>query len=80
MRRIDRNNLIETSTDLMPAEKPIAVNISSVIGDSEYVDIDWDDLQEATGISDIGLLETLIDTLYDLDILKVLNYQEGVMG
>lgn len=80
MTRNDRNRIISECPDLTATEKSKMINISGVIGDSNIIDIDWDDLSEATEIEDISEIEELLDILFDLNILEELDYDQGIMG
>jgi hypothetical protein len=50
-----------------------------LMGDDPELDIDWDDLSETTGLDPEDISE-LLDTMLDLDILDVLDYEEGIYG
>lgn len=80
MTRNNRNRVIYECPDLTSTEKSQMISISGVIGDSAIIDIDWDDLSEATEIEDISEIEELLDILFDLSILDELDYEQGIMG
>lgn len=79
MTRYDRNILIEQSLD---PDRTDMINISSYIGDDDIVDLDWDELLECTSskIRDESDLEGLLQTMYDLDILEILDFENGEIG
>jgi len=61
-------------------ERSYMISISGVLGDSEIVDIDYDDLSEATGITDLSVIEELLQVMYDMNIIDNLDFEEGTMG
>lgn len=61
-------------------ERSYMISISGVLGDSEIVDIDYDDLSEATGITDLSVIEELLQVMYDMNIIENLDFEEGTMG
>ena len=79
MTRYDRNILIEQSLD---PDRIDMINISSALGDDDTVDLDWDDLLECTStkIRDEVDLEELLQSMYDLDILEILDFENGEIG
>jgi len=81
MTQAKRNNLInKLGKDITREEKLVFLAISSLIGDKDEVDIDWDDLSEITGIFNYVLIEEMLDTMYDMEVISYLDYEEGVMG
>ena len=61
-------------------ERSYMISISGVLGDSEIVDIDYDDLSEATGITDLSVIEELLQVMYDMNIIENLDFEEGTIG
>ena len=41
-------------------------------------DIDWDDLQEVTGINNLELIEEILDLMHDLGLITV-DYQQNLI-
>ena len=41
-------------------------------------DIDWDDLQEVTDISDIDIIEEILDLMHDLDFINI-DYEQDLI-
>ena len=82
MDRVERNSLIEDLTangTISQIDSLIMTQISGVLGDSEELDIDWDDLHTATGATYADIEETL-NTMYELDLLEYLDYCDGCYG
>lgn len=79
MTRTERNELINKTND---PEKAAMIRVSALLGDDEYIDIDWDELIEAIGWSEEALpeVECLLQSMYDQDILNELDFCEGVLG
>jgi hypothetical protein len=50
-----------------------------LMGDDHELDIDWDDLSETTGLDHEDISE-LLDIMFDLGILDVLDYEECIYG
>jgi len=83
MTRQKRNGIIEIfakTNEINSNEKITMIHISSVVGDSSEIPIDWDDLSESTGIDDYSIIENYLDTMYDLDILEILDYESDLIG
>jgi len=79
MTREERNSLINQIND---PDRLDMIRVSDYIGDDEEVDIDWDDLLECTSttIRNEESVEELLQTMYDLEILEILDFESGVFG
>lgn len=79
MTREERNLLINKTND---PDRLDMIRVSDYIGDDEEVDIDWDDLLECTSttIKDEEDVEELLQTMYDLEILEILDFESGIFG
>ena len=84
MTRLKRNMLIvneqKVEKTITIEEQQTMIMISSLIGDSDNIDIDDDDMLEATGLTDINKVFSILDLMFDLDILVDLDYEEGYIG
>jgi hypothetical protein len=61
-------------------EKYMMISISSLIGDSDQIDIDYDDISEATEENDLNYISSIVDLMFDTNILSVLCYEDGIYG
>lgn len=80
MTRRERNIKIEQNYTACTPERFIFIAISSLIGDSDEIDIDWDDLAEVTNIDDYSIIEEYLDEMYEVGLLDVLDYEENILG
>jgi len=82
--RLKRNMLIineqKVEKTITIEEQQTMIMISSLIGDSDNIDIDDDDMLEATGLTDINKVFSILDLMFELGILVDLDYEEGYIG
>jgi len=79
MTRTQRNHLIDNlGKELSSIEKRAFKAISALIDDTTTYpyEIDLDDLSECTGM-EYDMVEEILDHMYDLNILSVLDYENG---
>jgi len=55
------------------------IAISGVLGDEDEMDIDWDDLKEATTLP-LEQVEEVLQEMYDFSILEILDFEAGYYG
>ena len=80
MTREDRKDIIDNNLhNISHVERTNVYAINALIGDDDELDIDWDDLIEVTGLQPQEI-EELLDVMYTLGILTILNYEDGVYG
>ena len=84
MTRLKRNMLIvneqKVEKTITIEEQQTMIMISSLIGDSDNIDIDDDDMLEATGLTHINKVFSILDLMFELGILVDLDYEEGYIG
>lgn len=82
MTRTNRNSIISkllASGIISKTDSFNMLEISSIIGDDDEIEIDYDDIGEILGIEPDAIF-SLLDDMHDLEILEVLLAEDGIMG
>ena len=56
------------------------LQVSGVLGDSELLDIDWDDLSQALNIEDLSSIESILEDMYNDEVLLILDFEDNIYG
>ena len=79
MTREKRNKNIQRLKEVNNSDRRAMYSISAIIGDDEEIELDWLDLEEATGL-ELDEIEEVLSYMYDLEIIKILDFENSLIG
>jgi hypothetical protein len=81
-KRNSRNHIIEglrADKEITNTDASFMFIISDMLGEDDVIDLDFDEISEATGIEDPTDIEDMLDFMHDIGIVDV-NYEDQTIS
>jgi hypothetical protein len=81
VKRNRRNHIIEMfrkKKEISNAEASFMFTVSDILGEDDVIDLDLDEIGEATGMSEPEEIEEMLDLMHDLGIVDVSHEDQSI--